>query len=106
MEDYDCTINYHSEKANVVADVLSRKIQVVGLMIKEWNMLEKLSEWNPRLECQKVIFKNITVSSTLLDQIKETQKKDSVVQKWMEKVQKGELPDFNLSPKGILKYRN
>ena len=69
-------------------------------------MFEKVSEWNPCLECQKVIFENIMVKSTLLDRIKEAQKKDSVVQKWMEKVQKGELPDFNLSLEGILRYHN
>ena len=36
LEDYDCTINYHPGKANVLADVLSRKAQVAGLMMKEW----------------------------------------------------------------------
>ena len=34
LEDYDCTINYHPEKANVVMDALNRKVQVVGLMMK------------------------------------------------------------------------
>ena len=53
-----------------------------------------------------MIFENITVKSTLLDRIKETQKKDPVEQKLMENVQKGELPDFNLSPEKILRYQN
>ena len=106
LKDYDYTINYHPGKINVVADALNRKIQVARLMIKQWNMLENFSEWNPHFEHQKVIFKNITMKFTLLDQIKETWKKDSMVQKWMEKVQKGELPDFNLSSERILKYRN
>ncbi|XP_071901037.1 uncharacterized protein [Coffea arabica] len=35
LEDYDCTINYHPGKANVVADALSRKAQISGLMVKE-----------------------------------------------------------------------
>ena len=30
LEDYDCTLNYHPEKANVVADTLSRKVQVAS----------------------------------------------------------------------------
>ena len=68
-------------------------------------MLEKISEWNCRLKRQK-LFRNITVRSTLLDRIKETQKKDSAVHKRTEKVQKGELLDFNLSLEGILRYRN
>ena len=43
LEDYDCTINYHPGKANVVADALSRKVQVAGLMIKELHLLEEIS---------------------------------------------------------------
>ncbi|XP_027088594.1 uncharacterized protein [Coffea arabica] len=96
LEDYDCTINYHPGKTNVAANVLSRKAQLAGLMIREWNLLEDVSEWNPHLEPQTDIFGNIMVKSTLLDRIKEGQKKEPTVQKWLEKVQKGELPDFNL----------
>ena len=74
-------------------------------MVGKWNLLENISEWNSRLEPQKVNFENIMVKSTLLDRIKESQKKPTM-QKWLEKVQKGELPDFNLSLDGILKFRN
>ncbi|XP_071912353.1 uncharacterized protein [Coffea arabica] len=106
LEDYDCIINYHLEKVNVVIDALSRKAQVAGLMVKKWGMLESVNEWNSRLERQKVIFGNIRVTSTLLDRIKEAQKKDPMVQKWIEKVNKRELSDFNLSLERILKYWN
>ena len=41
LEDYDCTISYHPRKANIVADALSRKVQVAGLMIIESNLLKK-----------------------------------------------------------------
>ena len=71
LEDYDGTINYHSGKANVVADTLSRKGQVAGLMIKGWDLLESVSEWNSYLGSRKVIFSNIRVTSTLLERIKE-----------------------------------
>ena len=80
-KDYDCTINDHPGKANVVADTLSRKVQVVGLMVKEWHLLKKVNEWNPRLERQKVILGNITVTSDLLGRIKKAQKNDQIVQK-------------------------
>ena len=106
MEDYDCSLNYHPEKANVVADPLSRKVQVASLMVREWHMLEEVSVWNPRLEPQRVIFGNITVKSTLLDRIKKVQKEDPKVQKWVEKVQKGEKSDFNLGTDGVLKFMN
>ena len=106
LEDYDCTINYHPGKANVVANALSRKAQLAGLMVEEWNLLENICEWNPCLEPQKVIFGNIEVKSTLLDRIKEGQKKEPMIQMWVERVKKGELPDFNLGPDGILRFRN
>ena len=106
MEDYDCTINYHPGKANVVADALSRQVQVAGLMIKELHLLEEVSCWNPRFEPRKVILGNIAVKSTLLVHIKEAQEKDFEVQKWLEKVNKGEKLDFNLGVNGVLKFQN
>ena len=81
LEDYDCTINYHSGKANVMANALSRKAQVAGLMIKKWDLLESVCEWNPCLGSHKVIFGNVKVTSTLLERIKEAQKEDSMVWK-------------------------
>ena len=76
LKDYDCTINYHPGKANVVADALSRQVQVAGLMIKELHLLEEVSYWNPLLEPRKVILGNIVVKSTSLERIKEAQEKD------------------------------
>ena len=69
-------------------------------------MLGAVSEWNPSLEHKKMTFGNIRVTSAILDRIKEAQKEDLMVQKWVDKVEKGESPDFNLNPEGILKYRN
>ena len=76
LRDYDYMINFHPGKANVVADTLSRKVQVTGLMIKELHLLEEISVWNPCLKQRKVIFENIVVRSTLLDHIKEAQEKN------------------------------
>ncbi|XP_071921774.1 uncharacterized protein [Coffea arabica] len=65
-----------------------------------------VGEWNPRLEHKKITFGNIHVTSKLLGRIKEAQTEDPIVQKWVENVKKGEIPDFNLNPKGILKFKN
>ena len=85
LEDYNCTINYHLRKANAVADALNRKAQVAGLMVRDWSMLKKVSEWKPRLEGQKVVFENLILKSPLIERIKKAQKKDDMVQKWLEK---------------------
>ncbi|XP_071939216.1 uncharacterized protein [Coffea arabica] len=106
LEDYDCSINYHPEKANVVADALSRRTQVAGLMVREWDMLEEASGWNPRLEKLKILFGNLSLKSPLLERIKEAQGKDPVVQGYLEKVRRGETLDFKLGPEGILRFRD
>ena len=106
LEDYDCSINYHPGKANVVADALSRRAQVAGLMVREWDMLEEASGWNPRLEKLKILFGNLSLKSPLLERIKEAQGKDPVVQGYLERVGKVETLDFKLGPEGILRFRD
>ncbi|XP_071909683.1 uncharacterized protein [Coffea arabica] len=106
LEDYDCSINYHPGKANVVADALSRKAQIAGLMVKEWDMLEEISNWNPRLEKLKILFGNLSLKSPLLERIKEAQESDPVIQKNLEKVQKGEILDFKLGSEGVLRFQD
>ena len=45
LKDYDFSLSYHPRKANVVADVLSRRMHVmVSLMVREWTMLEDLAD--------------------------------------------------------------
>ncbi|XP_071918701.1 uncharacterized protein [Coffea arabica] len=97
LENYDCSINYHPEKANVVADALNRRAQVAGLMVREWDMLEETSGWNSRLEKLKILFGNLSLKSPLLERIKEAQGKDPVKaehQKPFGLLQPLEIPDL------------
>ena len=47
LEDYDFTLHYHPDKANVVADALSRKSQGVlaSIASPEWRMLETVGQF-------------------------------------------------------------
>ena len=44
LEDYDFTLHYHLNKANVVADALNRKSRGVlaSIASQEWQMLETM----------------------------------------------------------------
>ena len=44
------------------------------------------------------------MKSISLEHIKEAQEKDSEVQKWLDKANKGEKSDFNLRTNGVLKF--
>nr|XP_027101530.1 uncharacterized protein LOC113722418 [Coffea arabica] len=105
LVDYDCTIKYHPEKANVVADAHSRKAQVSSLQVKEWELLEKAGKGNPQLKSSAVLVSNVKITSTLIPRIKEAQKDDCQVQKWKERVEKRSIPDFNVNSDGVLRYR-
>ena len=47
LEDYDFTLHYHSVKANVVDDALSRKSlrALASLASREWQMLETVGQF-------------------------------------------------------------
>ena len=47
LEDYDFTLHYHLDKANVVTDALSRKSQGVlaNIASREWRMLEIVGQF-------------------------------------------------------------
>ena len=47
LEDYDFTLHYHSSKATVVADALSRKSRGVlaSIASREWKMLETIGQF-------------------------------------------------------------
>ena len=47
LEDYDFTLHYHPDKANVVADALSRKPRgaLASIASREWRMLETVRQF-------------------------------------------------------------
>ena len=45
MKDYDFELAYHSSKANVVADALSKRSYVASLLVsREWRLMADIAE--------------------------------------------------------------
>ena len=77
MKDYDFDLHYDPEKANVVADVLSRKFlsTLTSISIHEWQMLQDLSEYDLLLSKINEFAKLFTLSAepSIIIQIIEAQ---------------------------------
>ncbi|RVW40482.1 Transposon Ty3-G Gag-Pol polyprotein [Vitis vinifera] len=86
LKDYDCIIQYHPGKANVVADALSRKS--VGSLAA----------------IRGALVANFRVQPDLVGRIKTLQKNDSQLVQVMEEVKRGSKPDFVLSDDEILRF--
>ena len=104
-KDYNCSILYHPGKANVVADVLSRKL--AGSLahisterrpiIKE--LYELIEQW---LLTKKCLLAQFRVRSVYLDRVKVAHRRDPQLQKILFKVQQCQSRDFVIGNEGTL----
>jgi hypothetical protein len=80
IKDYDCEINYHPGKANVVADALSRKsmAELAALGISQPQLIKELTKMGLEVVSKgmPVHLANLMVQSELLARIKAAQLKD------------------------------
>ncbi|XP_075112237.1 uncharacterized protein LOC142182147 [Nicotiana tabacum] len=107
IKDYDCTIDYHPGKANVVADTLSRN-SLANLTLSTLPLLLELRAMNVCLSFNSngSIIANLQVKPVLLEQVQEAQKLDEKLVKWVEEVQNGRESNFSLRKDGTLFYKN
>jgi hypothetical protein len=74
IKDYDCEINYHLGKANIVADTLSRKstVEFAALGISQPQLIKELTGMGLEVvgEGMPVHLANLMVQSELLARIK------------------------------------
>lgn len=71
LKDYDCSIQYHPRKTNVVADVLSRKELALIASMVTWELVEAFSRLttNTISERTSIYITGLTVHSHLVKQI-------------------------------------
>ena len=108
IKDYDCTIEYHLGKANVVADTLSRKPTATLASIKtvQLPLVKELKELNAELTVSNsgALLAHFRVRPLLLDEIWEAQMQDSELQKIREEVQSGYQSEFTVRGDGMLQF--
>ncbi|XP_042451745.1 uncharacterized protein LOC122036457 [Zingiber officinale] len=75
VKDYDCSINYHPGKANVVADALSRKFATLSQLTSQQQLISEFQRLNLEVVAprEQIKLSTLIVKSNLLDQIREGQ---------------------------------
>ena len=76
LKDYDFQLIYHPEKANVVADSLSRKkIQISSLMIREIALIEDFKSMNLEVSMSSncISCNTLVITNDFLEKVKEKQ---------------------------------
>ncbi|KAL0427186.1 UNVERIFIED_CONTAM: Transposon Ty3-I Gag-Pol polyprotein [Sesamum latifolium] len=105
LKDYDCTIDYHPGKANIIADALSRKMvdQLAGMICYNVEYLTALRAMNVHFSVGgDLLLATMQVKPSLKDKIKDAQDEDPYLQKMKTKVQEGNNDQFVIQNDGTL----
>ena len=108
LKDYDCTINYHPGKGNVVADALSRKTRVKAttacIRATPSTEMMDLRKMNADLGMLSdgSILATLRIRPSLLDRIQEAQNRDREIHKWKKQMEEGKNKEIRLSREGVL----
>jgi hypothetical protein len=103
IKDYDMNLQYHPGKANVVADALSRRSYVNGIIAGE--LPEELCEQFKELRLEivpKGFLASLEVQPTLMDKIKKAQKLDKEIKEIKSNMSKGKAKGFREDEQGAL----
>ena len=106
IKDYDCTIEYHLGKANVVADALSRKpsSSLAQLKAEYLLMLVELRSMGVSLETTEsgTLVAAFHVRPVLVDRVRDLQAQDPYLMKLRSKIEAGQQSNFTLRGDGTL----
>ena len=95
IKDYDCVIDYHPGKANVVADALSRKTM---------QTLRALNA-NLSLSDDGTVVAESVARPNLLNRVLEAQKKDEKISAIIDQIRDGKETEFTVNENGVLCYK-
>ena len=96
LKDYDCIIDYHPGKANVVVDALSRKM-ISTLTLKD-------HDW--KLAPDGALLAQLNRIPDLKQMIVKAQKNDAKLQEMAQLISTGDKTDFSIDGSGGLLYKN
>ena len=96
IKDYDCVIDYHPGKANVVVDALSRKT------------MQTLRALNAKLSLTNdgTVVAALIARPSLLNQVLEAQKKDENISAIISQIGNGKEIEFTVNENGVLYYKD
>ena len=108
LKDYDCTVEYHLSKANVVADALSRKKKgdSTGPTHQGWsNEMVALRRMNVEIECkgEEGLLAMLNIKPTWSEQIICAQDRDPTMQKIKVQPSRGRHGNFEVGKAGELR---
>ena len=106
LKDYDCTIDYHPGKANVVADALSRKSigSLAYMQTIQLPLMVELRELGVELRMHALgaLFSSFQLRPILVDHILEAQLEDPYLMSMRKKVEEGGQSNFAIRDDGAL----
>ena len=109
LKDYDCVIDYHPGKANVVADALSRKAtgSFAHIQAVQLPLMVELKKMGVilRMHQSGVLLASFQVRPVLIERILESQMEDPKLRIIKNKVQEGLNPEFSIRRDGALMYK-
>ena len=92
LENYDFTLHYHHDMANVVANALSRKSRgaLASIASREWRILETVGQFGLQYSEQaQGMLGSLVVSPSLLSKVIEFQGQDAEIVSFRDQVQSG-----------------